>query len=54
MFPVALVEEIVSPASVQLGVQDNSRTLFSYMVDITLLVLLPILRHVQIKYRTRV
>ena len=54
LFPVALVEEIVSPANVQLGVQDNSRTLFSYMVDLTLLVLLLILRYVQIKYRTRV
>lgn len=54
LFPIILVEEIVSPSNVQLAVQDNSRTLFSYMVDTALLVLLLILRHVQIKYRTRV
>lgn len=54
IFPITLVEEIVSPSNVQLAVQDNSRTLFSCMVDATLLALLLILRHVQIKYRTRV
>ncbi|MCM1193836.1 MAG: GHKL domain-containing protein [Butyrivibrio sp.] len=54
LLPVALVEEIVSPANIQLAAQEDSRTLFSFMADATLLILLLILRHVQLKYGTRV
>lgn len=52
--PTALVEEIVSPTNIQPAVQDSSRTLFSLAADGTLLVLLLVLRHVQVKYRMRV
>lgn len=52
--PFTLVENIISPANVQLAIQNESRTIYSFMVDVTLLVLLLILRHVQLKYRTRI
>ncbi len=52
--PTALVEEIVGPSNIQPADRDGFRMLISYAPDVTLLVLLLILRHVQVKYRTRV
>lgn len=53
--PYALVNEIVSSSwYVQPVAQESSRSFLSLAEDTTLLILLLILRHVQIKYRTRV
>lgn len=53
--PYALVNEIVSSSwIVQPMVQESSRSFLSLAQDVTLLALLLILRHVQMKYRTRV
>lgn len=52
--PVALVQEIAGPVNIQLVQQDGLREIMKYAPDITLLVLLLILRHVQVKYRLKV
>ena len=52
--PVALVQEIAGPVNIQLVQQDGLWEIMKYAPDITLLVLLLILRHVQVKYRLKV
>ncbi len=52
--PTALVQEVVVPNGIQLTSKGGFWGLVSYVPDATLLVLLLILRHVQVKYRIRV
>lgn len=52
--PTALVQEVVVPNGIQLTPEGGFWGLVGYVPDATLLVLLLILRHVQVKYRIRV
>lgn len=53
VIPQALMEELIPEAMLQPMVKDTPLTPFYVLLDVTLLVLLLILRHVQIKYRVR-
>lgn len=52
--PEALMQELVSETQIQINFQGTTLNLISLITDVTLFVLLLVLRHVEIKYRVAV